>query len=81
MKIKYVIFDVNQPVLVGDYAQHSDVRLKYRGEPTSAGFCAFSWNEEKCDWDVNVWGESVSLNLKSHPDDAKAIARLLKPGF
>lgn len=75
MKVKYVILDHSYPVLFGQYWEHTVARRL--GEPTSAGFCEFAWNPMKDGWNVRVWGESIGLTLKSHPEDAGLIARML----
>lgn len=85
MKIKYVIFGDICPVLLSEANQHRDIRNAY-GEATSAGFCSFQYNPDKTKtefgyniggWEVSVWGESISLKLKSNPHDAHMIERLL----
>ena len=82
MKLKYVIYNDSQPVLFGGYFQHSQVRA---GVPTSAGFCSIKEVPTPEDstictatmFEVAVWGESVSLGVKSDPSDADMIARML----
>lgn len=90
MKIRYVVFDDMLPVLIGPASSHVDVKLSPRfgeGKPTSAGFCAFKYDENKNEkdehaicrggWMVDVWGESVGLKLKPGERDAYFIEKLL----
>ena len=82
MKIKYVIIDEAYPVVISECHKHSDVRAM--GPITSAGFFAFKEEPDNsptaiCPTKlaVDVWGESVSLGLKSNPADALILERLL----
>lgn len=75
MKIKYVVFGENHAVLVPNTMFHSDVRCS-EGRATSAGFCAVQWDENECKFKADVWGESISLGLKSKPEDAFLVARV-----
>ena len=82
MKLKYVIYNDSQPVLFGGYFQHNQVRA---GVATSAGFCSIrevptppeSHICTATTFEVQVWGESISLGVKSQPHDAELIARML----
>ena len=76
MKIKYVIFGEMDAVLLGSTQNHSDVR-SCNAKPTSAGFCSFHHSAEECKFKADVWGESISLKLKSDPRDAYIIEYLL----
>lgn len=82
MKIKYVIIDEAYPVVISECHKHSDV-LGMDRRITSAGF--FSVREEEDNSPtaicctklaVSVWGESVSLGVKSNPTDALILERL-----
>lgn len=84
MKLKYVIIDKCTPVLFTEAQQH--VEFKRLGNITSAGFCDFTEQptpEDRTDiWTtkmfvVTVWGESVSLKLKSDSRDARLIENML----
>ncbi len=70
MKMKYVIMDGAFPRLFTECEQHIDVARRSNGA-TSAGFCHI------VNGNVEVFGESISLNLKSHPDDAFLIQKML----
>lgn len=61
-KMKYVIFNDDTFVIMPSSRNHSDVRQM--GIPRSAGFCSIGKNGFSC------YGESISLNLKSHKDDS-----------
>ena len=84
MKLKYVVFDEAFPVVFGEYAQHSEVKIGLACKPTSAGF--FTMTEvdtpdgsKFCSSrmiEVNLYGESVSLNLKPKPDDKRVLENL-----
>ncbi len=85
MKLKYVIVDDCYPILFGEYYQHSV--FKNRGTITSAGFCSIKEVETPSDrmdittvtmTEVSVWGESISLGVKSDPEHDK---RLLERMF
>jgi hypothetical protein len=67
MKLKYVMVDDSCPILFGEYFKHSDFS-NIGNKITSAGFC--NVREVDGEMDVSVWGESVSLKIKSIPDDA-----------
>lgn len=80
MKLKYVIFDHSLPVIFGTYFEHRDVRNL--GTPTSAGFCSIheiDTPENRTDIcacqmvEVQVWGESISLGLRSDINDARIL--------
>jgi len=70
MVFKYVIFDHAFTALTpkNGGVQHSELFIEDY-EPTSAGFVAFNNGE------VNVFGESVSLNLKPGKADAAIIRK------
>lgn len=83
MKLKYVIFDNLYPVVFGEYAQHSEVRIKHR-MPTSAGFVQLREEDAPADsrfcsariTKVSCYGESISLGVKSDPKDERFIENL-----
>lgn len=73
MKVKYVIINELFPRLCSLAEEHAQLA---KGERvTSAGFCSFSGQSP--DWQVSVWGESISLKVKHDPHDAYLIKRLL----
>ncbi len=78
MKGKYVIFEsaefgLEYPVLLpgeNHFINHKDITI-WRNKPVSAGF--FSISPDK----ISIWGESISLKLKSRPEDATIITNYL----
>lgn len=76
MRKKYIIFDDIFPCLISDGTGHADMKMLGR-IPTSAGFFSTSVNRETGKISVNVFGESIGLKLKSDPEDAYLLERLL----
>ena len=77
--MKYVIFAGDNFLILPDFMNHADV--KDVGIPISAGFCSVSqcrdqYGDER--FNMNCWGESISLKLKSREDDKLIIARGLR---
>ena len=72
-RIKYVIIQDSTPILFPVYIDHSSMANKENVE--SAGECEISAHEGQ----VVVWcgGRSVSLDVKSRPEDANTIKRWL----
>ncbi len=71
-KSKYIIlYEEELPVLFNPIIQHSEIGIMKR--VISAGFC--SRND---DGTYSVWGESISLKVKSRPEDAKIIEKYLE---
>ena len=74
MKLKYIIvlskdFLQNESVIVFDsLLNHKDVAGTH--QVVSAGFCRIKYRDEV---DVEVWGESVTLGIKSRKEDAEII--------
>lgn len=83
MKLKYIIVNDSLPVLFGLYFQHISIRTN--GTVTSAGFCSIAEVDTEPNgigysekvFKAEVWGESVSLKVKSEPRDAKVIENML----
>lgn len=72
MKTKYIIIEYSYPIIFSECNKHSD--FKHLGEITSAGFCNVNLYEDEMD----VYGESVSLGIKSDPDnDAPILNKLI----
>ena len=75
MKIKYVVTERNNAILLPSSMTHKDFQ---RHGIRSAGFCRFDWNPEVGRWEAKCWGESVSLGIKSTPvEDERAVEFLL----
>jgi len=64
---KYVMTGHGIIVFPGTFA-HSDFS---RFKPTSAGFIYFINKEDSTEIEAVCYGESMSLKLKSHPDDSR----------
>jgi len=75
LKGKYIIFDLNEilyPMLlpgVEHFIKHTEIKCP--GKPVSAGFFTIDGD------DIFVSGASVSLGLKSKPEDALLIKKFL----
>lgn len=75
-RVKYIIIDDISPILFSEMETHAKVAAMAAGRPiTSAGFCSLFFVEEG-HIAANVYGESVSLKLKSDPEDAALIERM-----
>ena len=82
--MKYVIVktaNFETAIIFDTIIQHCDVTDQ---KVISAGFCAFSFDETLegpyCsvgDWSVSVYGESISLGVKSRKKDADIIKKAL----
>lgn len=57
-------------IVIPETVTHSDVRCIF-DEVLSAGFCHYSSDK------VVVYGESVSLRVKSRPEDARFVGRAM----
>lgn len=74
MKAKYIIIEhkaLEVPIVFSPILQHSEVAGNKK--VISAGFC-------RADEDgvYSVWGESISLKVKSRPEDAEIINKYLE---
>lgn len=66
MKIKYITFDtglIEAIIIFPEYVMHRDIGIQ--GEILGAGFI------EVIDGQWNCYGESISLKVKSRPEDSK----------
>jgi hypothetical protein len=66
MKIKYITFDtglIEAIIIFPEYVMHRDIDIQ--GEILGAGFI------EVIDGQWNCYGESISLKVKSRPEDSK----------
>ena len=71
LKQKYVITKGEVIIVFPGLLQHSDFRSF---NPISAGFISFGVNKQG-NPTCNCWGESISLGLKSRPDEDTKIAK------
>ena len=68
--LKYIVIDddgIEKPIIFTGLDQHGDIALKMGKEVISAGFIAPHDNGMLC------YGESISLKIKSRPEDTKMI--------
>jgi hypothetical protein len=69
-KMKYIIIDKFMPVIFSEGIKHRD--LGHGLNVTSAGFCRFDDENQ-----IHAYGESISLNLSSKPEDSEIIQKFL----
>lgn len=75
---KYIIWDdgLNECVMIfSNHLNHAQVAFSMGIEPISAGFVEFQSNPPDPTIKAVVSGESVSLKLKSRPEDSAIIQR------
>ena len=82
MELKYIIYNDALPVIFTKGMNHNDCQwhrdlIEGDRTPTSAGFCSIYVEDGQLA--VSVYGESVSLNIKSKPEDAEIILLNLLP--
>jgi hypothetical protein len=71
LKTKYVITKDKEIIVFPELLQHSEFK---KFEPISAGFISFGVNEQG-NPSCSCYGESISLGLKSNPDEDTKIAK------
>jgi hypothetical protein len=71
-KQKYIITQDHVIIVFPELLQHSEFK---KFNPVSAGFISFGVNEEG-NPTCNCWGESISLGLKSNPEEDTLIAKI-----
>ena len=71
LKTKYVITKDKEIIVFPELLQHSEFK---KFEPISAGFISFGVNEQG-NPNCSCYGESISLGLKSNPDEDTKIAK------
>lgn len=86
-RCKYVMFDYFNPILFHEGLTHEGIKNKFVDsiyhKSTSAGFVQayLKYNEDgSTEIDFCTYGESVSLKLKSKPEDASIIKRMFGLG-
>ena len=72
-KLKYVVDDCKTFLIFHHTVVHRDVARHLMGEPVGAGFCKLR-ADKSGKIDVECWGESVSLDIKSRKEDQKIIS-------
>jgi hypothetical protein len=75
-RTKYVIHKEYGPIILSQLAKHSDII-----RPEKCASAGFFWIDidPKYEYGMNVvcFGESISLKIKSRPEDAKQIKALI----
>jgi hypothetical protein len=69
-KVKYVRTKDDIIIIFPEYYQHSNFKFM---KPVSAGFINFYVKNNRID--VDCYGDSVSLDLKSNPEEDRLLAR------
>ena len=80
MKAKYIIIDNRLGVIFPDFVQHVDMAayLRHKGEVTSAGFVSYHC-PDYYSLNIEAHGESISLGIKSKPEeDSRLLTRMLQ---
>lgn len=72
-RTKYIRTKDNEIIVFGEIMQHSDFR---NFNPVSAGFISFGINPESKNPTCSCYGESISLNMKSNPEDDTRLAKM-----
>ncbi len=72
--MKYIRTNENQIVIFSTYYSHSEIARKFDGAK-SAGFIVGIGSGID---DLKCTGESVSLGIKSHPDDTEILLREIR---
>jgi hypothetical protein len=76
---KYIIWDdgiTKCAIVFNNHLTHQNMAFQLNIKPISAGFVRITGDFDL----VEAYGESVSLKLKSRPEDGAIIQRMLFPG-
>lgn len=73
MKLKYILTKPGAFVIFHPVTAHNEMAKGLYGEPVSAGFCYLETNESGDRPTIKCFGESISMNLKSRPEDSEYI--------
>lgn len=79
MKLKYILTKPGAFVIFHPVTAHNEMAKGLYGEPVSAGFCYLDIITPKPEeyqapkLSVRCFGESISMNLKSRPEDSEYI--------
>jgi hypothetical protein len=72
LKQKYIITYNKKIIVFTEFLQHSEFK---HFNPISAGFISFGINEEG-NQTCSCYGESISLGLKSNPEEDTILAKI-----
>lgn len=75
--VKYIRTKDGEIIVFSSLQQHSDFKVY---EPVSAGFVSIGVNKDRQPT-IKCYGESVSLRMKSNPEEDSELARLQILGF
>lgn len=80
-KTKYIIVEdssgIECPILFPEFLQHNDIKNRIDLKVVSAGFVSFGFNHHKCELVASPYGESISLKVKSRPEDKNLIEKFI----
>jgi hypothetical protein len=80
-RAKYIVFDERKVIVFPEMMEHAAIARKFENwKPTSAGFVSFGVDADG-EVQLSGYGESVSLRLKSVPDDTHLLTRLCRGLF
>lgn len=74
MKSKYIIistFDIEVPIIFNPLIDHGLIACNEK--VISAGFC-----HRHYDGSFSIWGESISLKIKSRPEDVEILNKMIE---
>jgi len=71
-RIKYIRTQDDEIIIFGEIMNHSDFK---HWNPKSAGFVSMGIDQNG-NLSLSCYGESVSLNLKSNPDEDTKLAKI-----
>lgn len=81
MKLKYILTRTGAFALFSEVHTHADMARGMYGDIVSAGFChlsvAYNDGNPEIKYRMNCYGESISLKLKSRPEDSDIISNKL----
>jgi hypothetical protein len=83
MKLKYILTKSGAFVIFHPVTAHNDMARGLYGEPISAGFCYIDITTPKPEeykaptLSIRCFGESISMKLKSRPEDSEIITKAL----
>lgn len=78
-QLKYVILASDRPIFLALSLNHKDV-VRAGMEVESAGQCRIHFDPETNRFIVQSFGESISLRVKSRPEDGNILERAFNEG-
>lgn len=77
--MKYIIFENGEAIIFSETANHRD--MAGNSAVKSAGYCRVETYRNQFDdirAKVDVWGDSYTLKVVSHPEDAKILENIFR---